>query len=88
MKLMETVPCSDTSTFPRNTAVLSSTGLPGCCRVFLITFFPNVNFLTAHTAIDLITPSHHGMSIHQRYESHKVVGAYLLDQKSNEVKKI
>jgi len=50
--------------------------------------FPNVNFLTAHTAIDLITPSHHGMSIHQRYESHKVVGAYLLDQKSNEVKKI
>ena len=50
--------------------------------------FPNVEFLTKHTAIDLITPNHHGISIHQRYESHKVLGAYILDQESETVKKV
>lgn len=50
--------------------------------------FPNVEFLTAHTAIDLITPNHHGNSIQQRYEENKVVGAYVFDQKSGEVKKV
>lgn len=50
--------------------------------------FPNVTFLTSHTAIDLITPSHHGVAIQQRYESHKVVGAYLFDQKNEIVKKV
>jgi len=28
--------------------------------------FPNVSFLTSHTAIDLITPNHHGVEITQR----------------------
>jgi L-aspartate oxidase len=50
--------------------------------------FPNVSFLTQHTAIDLITPNHHGVSIRQRYEPHQVVGAYVFDQDSGEVKKI
>ena len=50
--------------------------------------FPNVDFLTKHTAIDLITPNHHGISIQQRYESHKVLGAYVFDQEKNYVKKI
>lgn len=50
--------------------------------------FPNVNFLTSHTAIDLITPNHHGINIVQRYEENKVLGAYLLDQKSGEVRKV
>lgn len=50
--------------------------------------FPNVTFLTSHTAIDLITPGHHGVTIQQRYEDHKVVGAYLFDQKQEIVKKI
>ena len=49
--------------------------------------FPNVNFLTAHTAIDLITPNHHGTSIQQRYEENKVLGAYVFDQESGVVKK-
>ncbi|MGE3608974.1 MAG: L-aspartate oxidase [Bacteriovoracaceae bacterium] len=50
--------------------------------------FPNVTFLTSHTAIDLITPNHHGVEITQRYEENQVLGAYLLDQKNNEVRKI
>jgi L-aspartate oxidase len=44
--------------------------------------------LTSHTAIDLITPDHHGVEITQRYEENQVLGAYILDQKSNEVRKI
>jgi L-aspartate oxidase len=49
--------------------------------------FPNVTILTAHTAIDLITPLHHGKSIQQRYEGNKVIGSYLLDQENGKVKK-
>jgi len=50
--------------------------------------FKNVSILQSHTAIDLITPAHHGISIRQRYEEDQVIGAYLLDQKTKEVKKI
>lgn len=50
--------------------------------------FPNVSILTGHTAIDLLTPLHHGISTIQRYEDNKVVGVYALNQKSGEVKKI
>jgi L-aspartate oxidase len=50
--------------------------------------FPNVQFLTAHTAIDLITPNHHGVDITQRYEENQVLGAYLFDQEKNEVRKV
>ncbi len=50
--------------------------------------FPNVTFLTSHTAIDLITPNHHGVDITQRYEENQVLGAYLLDQPSKEVRKV
>lgn len=50
--------------------------------------FPNVTFLTSHTAIDLITPNHHGVDITQRYEENQVLGAYLLDQRSKEVRKV
>lgn len=50
--------------------------------------FPNIEFLTGHTAIDLITPEHHGVTIHQRYEEQQIIGAYVLDQKKNNVKKI
>ncbi len=50
--------------------------------------FPNITFLTAHTAIDLITPNHHGVSIRQRYEENKILGAYLFDQKKAEVIKV
>jgi L-aspartate oxidase len=50
--------------------------------------FPNVTFLTSHTAIDLITPNHHGVDITQRYEDNQVLGAYILDQRSKEVRKV
>ena len=50
--------------------------------------FPNVKFLTSHTAIDLITPNHHGVSITQRYEENQVLGAYILDQEKSEVRKV
>ncbi len=50
--------------------------------------FPNVVLLSGHTAIDLLTPSHHGATIQQRYEPDQVVGAYVLDQKNGEIKKL
>lgn len=50
--------------------------------------FPNVTFLTSHTAIDLITPDHHGLEITQRYEESQVLGAFILDQTKHEVRKI
>lgn len=50
--------------------------------------FPTIDFLTAHTAIDLITPTHHGVEISQRYEADQVLGAYLWDQKDRRVRKV
>jgi L-aspartate oxidase len=50
--------------------------------------FPNITILTSHTAIDLITPYHHGVELIQRYENDKVLGAYVLDQESQEVIKV
>ena len=50
--------------------------------------FPNITILSSHTAIDLLTPSHHGIQIQQRYEEDRVVGAYVLDQINRKVLKI
>ncbi|MBL6988489.1 MAG: FAD-binding protein [Bacteriovoracaceae bacterium] len=50
--------------------------------------FPNVSFLTSHTAIDLLTPGHHGVSIQQRYEENRILGAYVLNQLTCEVVKV
>lgn len=44
--------------------------------------FPNVTFLTGHTAIDLLTPLHHGVRIQQRYEEPRVLGAYVFNQET------
>ncbi len=49
--------------------------------------FPNVTLLTGHTAIDLLTPIHHGVKITQRYEKNKVLGAYVLNQETGQVDK-
>lgn len=49
--------------------------------------FPNIKLLQSHTAVDLLTPLHHGISINQRYEENKVVGAYLFNQENGEIKK-
>ena len=50
--------------------------------------FPTLQFLTSHTAIDLITPTHHGVDLRQRYEADQVVGAYVWDQGTSVVRKI
>lgn len=50
--------------------------------------FPNVTFFTAHTGIDLITPTHHGITIAQRSEENSVLGAYIFNQKSGDVIKL
>lgn len=50
--------------------------------------FNNVKFFTSHTAIDLLTALHHGVTIQQRYEENKVVGAYVFNQEKKQVEKI
>ncbi len=50
--------------------------------------FKNVQFFTSHTAIDLLTALHHGVTIQQRYEENKVVGAYVFNQETKQVEKI
>jgi L-aspartate oxidase len=42
---------------------------------------PNVRLLTGHTAIDLLTPSHHARNRLAVYEPQSCVGAYLYDQR-------
>ena len=46
---------------------------------------PNVRLLTHHTAVDLLTPAHHGRDRRAIYEPLSCVGAYVLDQRSGEI---
>jgi len=46
---------------------------------------PKVTMLTGHTAIDLITPSHHSSDPNYMYAPQSCVGAYALNQASGEV---
>lgn len=46
---------------------------------------PNVTLLTGHTAVDLLTPSHHALNRLAVYEPRSCVGAYLLDQAGERV---
>ena len=41
---------------------------------------PQVTLLTGHTAVDLLTPSHHSQNRLDVYEPSSCIGAYLLDQ--------
>lgn len=50
--------------------------------------YPNVKILTEHTAIDLITPSHHLPQPQFIYGPLEVIGAYVLDNNSGKVKTI
>ncbi|MDP2644909.1 MAG: L-aspartate oxidase [Desulfobacterales bacterium] len=47
--------------------------------------YPNIKMLTDHTAIDLLTLSHHSLNSRDVYKPQTCVGAYLLDQKNNEI---
>ncbi|MFQ5595014.1 MAG: L-aspartate oxidase [Anaerolineae bacterium] len=46
---------------------------------------PNVTLLTGHTAVDILTPSHHSLNRLVVYEPRSCVGAYLLDQAGDRV---
>jgi L-aspartate oxidase len=46
---------------------------------------PRVRFLASHTAVDLLTPAHHGRDRRAIYDPLSCVGAYVLDQVSGEV---
>lgn len=49
---------------------------------------PNVQLLTGHTAVDLLTPAHHGRNRLAVYEPRHCVGAYVLNQDSGEISRI
>lgn len=46
---------------------------------------PNITLLTSHTAIDLLTPSHHSLNRLAIYEPQTCVGAYILNQVEDRV---
>ena len=49
---------------------------------------PNVTLLTRHTAVDLITPSHHSRNPRDVYEPLSCMGAYVFDQVTGKVRTI
>lgn len=54
----------------------------------LLKVHPQINLLTGHTAIDLLTPSHHSTNRLAVYEPRHCVGAYVFDRTSRQVKRI
>ncbi len=48
---------------------------------------PKITLLTGHTAVDLLTPSHHSLNRLALYEHRSCVGAYLLDQATGQVRR-
>ncbi|HLF03100.1 MAG TPA: L-aspartate oxidase [Anaerolineales bacterium] len=49
---------------------------------------PNVTLFTGHTAIDLLTPSHHALNRLAVYETQSCVGAYVLNRDGDRVLRI
>ena len=49
---------------------------------------PNVRLLTGHTAVDLITPSHHAFDRLAVYAPRTCWGAYVLEQESGRVRRV
>ncbi len=49
---------------------------------------PNIQLLTGHTAVDLLTPSHHSLNRLAVYDPHSCSGAYLYEQKKDQVIKV
>lgn len=48
----------------------------------------NINILTNHTLVDLLTLPHHASDIKQIYKDKKCVGCYLLDNKNGNIKTV
>jgi L-aspartate oxidase len=53
-----------------------------------LTGHPNVTLLTGHTAVDLLTPSHHSINRRAVYDHRACVGAYVLEQATGRVQRI
>ncbi|MEM7331874.1 MAG: L-aspartate oxidase [Chloroflexota bacterium] len=49
---------------------------------------PNITLLTGHTAVDLLTSSHHSEDNLSLYEPPRCAGAYVFDRKNKKVKRI
>ena len=49
---------------------------------------PNITLLAGHTAVDLITPSHHSTNWQAKYAPQACMGAYVLESVSGEVKRM
>ena len=48
----------------------------------------NITLLTQHTAVDLLTPSHHARNRLAVYDDRSCIGAYVFDQRSGRVRRI
>ncbi|NOX63985.1 MAG: L-aspartate oxidase [Chloroflexi bacterium] len=48
---------------------------------------PNIQLLTNHTAVDILTPSHHSLNRLAVYDRRSCVGAYVLDRETGRVKR-
>ena len=48
---------------------------------------PKVTLLTGHTAVDLLTPSHHARNRLSVYDHRSCVGAYVLDQATGQLRR-
>jgi len=53
-----------------------------------VTSQPNIQILTSHVAIDLLTPAHHARNRLAVYDPQTCAGAYVLDKASGTVKRI
>lgn len=49
---------------------------------------PNIHILAGHTAVDLISTTHHSRKRGSVYQATRILGSYVLDRKSREVKTI
>ncbi|WP_456409066.1 L-aspartate oxidase [Caldithrix abyssi] len=54
----------------------------------LINNHANITLLDNHTAIDILTPAHHSLNRLAVYEPNRCVGAYLFNQKTQQVVKV
>jgi L-aspartate oxidase len=76
-------------TLPRILHVADHTGEAiEVCLARALAEHPNITVLPGHTAVDLLTPSHHALNRLCVYEPLSAVGAYLFDQASGDVKRV
>ena len=76
-------------TLPRILHVADHTGEAiEVCLARALAEHPNITLLTGHTAVDLLTPSHHALNRLCVYEPRSCVGAYLYSQEDRQIKRV